>query len=110
MTRAGFVSIIGLPNSGKSTLVNALSEGKISIVSPKPQTTRQRVFSIVNKDSLQIIFSDTPGWILDAKYPLHKLMNDKISESLSDADLIVILVDGQKEFKNLSKYMNLHLK
>ncbi|MBK7232500.1 MAG: GTPase Era [Saprospiraceae bacterium] len=105
MTRAGFVSIIGLPNSGKSTLVNALSEGKISIVSPKPQTTRQRVFSIVNKDSLQIIFSDTPGWILDAKYPLHKLMNDKISESLSDADLIVILVDGQK---GIQEFIQIH--
>lgn len=78
MHRAGFVNIIGMPNSGKSTLVNALMGQKMSIVSPKPQTTRQRVFSIWNEDDLQIIYSDLPGWIEDEKYTMHKLMNDMV--------------------------------
>jgi GTP-binding protein Era len=94
--RAGFVSIIGMPNSGKSSLVNALSQGKISIISPKPQTTRQRIFSIVNDEGIQIVYSDTPGWILDARYPLHKLMNEKVQESLTDPDVLVLIFDGTK--------------
>ncbi len=94
--RAGFVSIIGMPNSGKSSLVNALSQGKISIISPKPQTTRQRIFSIVNDEGIQIVYSDTPGWILDARYPLHKHMNEKVQESLTDPDVLVLIFDGTK--------------
>ncbi|MBK9272571.1 MAG: GTPase Era [Saprospiraceae bacterium] len=107
MPQSGFVSIIGLPNSGKSTLVNALSEGKLSIVSPKPQTTRQRVFSIVTKQDMQIIYSDTPGWILDAKYPLHQLMNERVFESFTDADLILLLIDGPVGLDDFTKIHNL---
>ncbi len=97
--RAGFVSIIGMPNSGKSTLVNAIMGQKMSIVSPKPQTTRQRVFSIWNEDDLQIIYSDLPGWIEDAKYTMHKLMNDLVRESEDDADVLLILHDPTQKFQ-----------
>lgn len=99
MHRAGFVNIIGMPNSGKSTLVNALMGQKMSIVSPKPQTTRQRVFSIWNEDDLQIIYSDLPGWIEDEKYTMHKLMNDMVRESDDDADVLLILHDPTQKFQ-----------
>lgn len=91
--RAGFVSIIGMPNSGKSTLVNAFMGQKMSIVSPKPQTTRQRVFSIWNKDDIQIIYSDLPGWIENEKYTMHKLMNDMLRDTEDDSDLLLIMHD-----------------
>jgi len=105
--RSGFVSIIGMPNSGKSSLVNSLSSGKISIISPKPQTTRQRIFSIVNGDGIQIVYSDTPGWILDARYPLHKLMNEKVQESLTDPDVLILIFDGTKGIAEHNKMSSL---
>lgn len=96
INRSGFVNIVGLPNSGKSTLVNALSEHKLSIVSPKPQTTRARIFSICNFNQTQIIYSDLPGWIEQENYPMQKMMNDKIRESQSDADVLLMVVDGTR--------------
>ncbi|MEP7195465.1 MAG: GTPase Era [Saprospiraceae bacterium] len=93
MHKSGFVSIIGMPNSGKSTLVNAIMGQKMSIVTPKPQTTRQRIFSIWNEDQLQIIYNDLPGWIENEKYTMHKLMNDMVRESEDDSDLLLIIQD-----------------
>lgn len=89
--KAGFVNIIGNPNAGKSTLLNALVGEKISIVSPKVQTTRHRIFGIVTQPGYQLVFSDTPG-LLEPKYELQKAMLDFVNESLDDADVLLILI------------------
>src|SRR5262249_13174229 len=91
--RAGFVSIIGKPNAGKSTLLNALAGEKISIVTPKAQTTRNRIRGIITTPHYQIVFSDTPG-IIEPKYELHRSMMKSISEALEDADLLLLLFDA----------------
>jgi GTP-binding protein Era len=90
--RAGFVNIIGNPNAGKSTLMNALMGEKLSIVTPKAQTTRHRIMGILNGDDYQIVYSDTPG-VLDPKYKLQEGMMKSVSTALSDADLIVLVID-----------------
>ncbi len=90
--RCGFVAIIGKPNVGKSTLMNALLGEKISIISPKPQTTRQSIKGFLSDDSRQIVFLDTPGY-LKPRYELHQKMLNYIKESLSSADLIVYITD-----------------
>ena len=90
--RAGFVNIIGNPNAGKSTLMNALMGEKLSIVTPKAQTTRHRIMGILNGDDYQIVYSDTPG-VLDPKYKLQEGMMKSVSTALSDADLILLVID-----------------
>jgi GTP-binding protein Era len=90
--RAGFVNIVGNPNAGKSTLMNALLGQKLSIVTPKAQTTRHRVMGILNGDDYQIVYSDTPG-VLDPKYKLHEGMMKSVGTALVDADLILLVVD-----------------
>jgi GTP-binding protein Era len=90
--KAGFVSIIGKPNVGKSTLLNALMGEKISIISPKVQTTRHRIMGIYSKPEFQIVFSDTPG-IIEPKYKLQGSMMQFVNESLQDADAIIFLTD-----------------
>ncbi len=89
--RAGFVMIMGNPNAGKSTLMNAFLGEKISIVSPKVQTTRHHIKGIVTENNYQIVFSDTPGLLLP-KYELHKSMVEEINSALSDADLVIPVV------------------
>lgn len=89
--KAGFVSIFGKPNAGKSTLLNALLGEKLAIVSPKVQTTRHRIKGIVTEPGYQIIFSDTPG-IIEPKYKLHEKMMHAVKSSLEDADLALLLV------------------
>jgi GTP-binding protein Era len=91
--RAGFVNIIGLPNAGKSTLMNALLGQKLSIVTAKAQTTRHRIMGILNGDDFQIVYSDTPG-VLDPKYKLHEGMMKAVGSALSDADLILMVIDA----------------
>ena len=91
--RAGYVALIGRPNAGKSTLMNALLDIKLSIISPRPQTTRRRVFGILNSDKAQIVFMDTPG-LLKPKYKLQKKMMDQVDVSLQDADALVLLIDA----------------
>ncbi|HQU77100.1 MAG TPA: 50S ribosome-binding GTPase, partial [Chitinophagales bacterium] len=86
---SGFVNIIGLPNAGKSTLSNALVGERLSIITPKAQTTRRRIIGIVNEPGYQIIFSDTPGIIDQPEYKLHAWMNAQISQALQDADVIL---------------------
>ncbi len=93
MRRSATISIIGRPNVGKSTLVNALVEEKISIVSPKPQTTRNRILGIVTKGDDQYIFVDTPG-IHKAKNRLGDYMMKSVSSSLSSSDAALFLVDA----------------
>lgn len=93
--RAGFVSIVGKPNVGKSTLMNKLLGEKLSIISPKPQTTRQQVKGILTDESRQIVFLDTPGF-LKARYELHRKMQEYLQKSLKDSDLIIFITDTHK--------------
>lgn len=90
--KAGFVSIIGKPNAGKSTLMNAMVGEKMSVITPKAQTTRHRIIGIVNEPGIQIVFSDTPGMI-QPRYGLQKSMMSSVNESLSDADVVLLVTD-----------------
>lgn len=92
MIRSGFVSIIGLPNSGKSTYLNAVLKENIAITSRKPQTTRRNLKGIYNDDDSQIVFVDTPG-VNTGKAMLDKYMEKSVSSSLSDIDLLIIMID-----------------
>ena len=91
--KAGYVNIIGKPNVGKSTLMNALVGEKISIITSKSQTTRHRILGIVNGEDFQIVFSDTPGIIKKPAYKMHEIMNQYIKVAFIDADLILYVVD-----------------
>jgi GTP-binding protein Era len=93
--KAGYVAIVGEPNVGKSTLMNALLEQKISIVTKKPQTTRQRVLGILSRADAQIIFLDTPG-LLKPKYLLHKEMVKSAESALADADIVLVLTQASR--------------
>jgi GTP-binding protein Era len=93
MHKAGFVNIIGKPNAGKSTLMNALVGEKLSIVTPKAQTTRHRIISILNGEDYQIVFSDTPG-IIDPGYKMQECMMAFVDEAFKDADVLIYLVDA----------------
>ena len=104
--RAGFVNIIGNPNVGKSTLMNALVGEKLSIVTAKAQTTRHRIMGIVNGDDYQIVYSDTPG-ILKPNYRLQKSMMDFVDTAIGDADIILYVTDtiekGDKNEEYIAK-------
>jgi len=95
--KAGFVSIIGKPNAGKSTLMNALVGENMSIITPKAQTTRHRILGIVNDEDYQIVFSDTPG-IIKPHYALHESMMHSVEGSIVDADLILLVTDIYEEY------------
>ena len=95
--RAGFVSIVGKPNAGKSTLMNALVGEKMSIITAKAQTTRHRILGIVNDENYQIVFSDTPG-IIKPRYALHESMMHQVEGSIVDADLILLVTDIYEEY------------
>ncbi|MBC6991379.1 MULTISPECIES: GTPase Era [Hymenobacter] len=90
--RAGFVSIIGKPNVGKSTLMNVLVGERLSIITSKAQTTRHRIMGILNGDDFQLVYSDTPG-IIQPKYELHNAMMSFVYSSLEDADVILFVTD-----------------
>lgn len=93
--KSGFVVIVGTPNVGKSTLLNTLSEMRLAIVSPKPQTTRHNIKLILNEEDAQIIITDTPG-MHDPKNKLGKRMVDSINTALNDADVIILMIDATK--------------
>ena len=90
--QAGFVSIIGKPNVGKSTLINELIGQKISIITSKVQTTRNRILGILSSENYQVVFSDTPG-IIDPKYKLQGSMMKFVNDSLQDADIVLFITD-----------------
>lgn len=95
--KAGFVSIIGKPNVGKSTLMNQLVGEKLSIITSKAQTTRHRIMGILSGKDFQVVYSDTPG-ILNPQYELHKSMMRFVSSSLEDADLILFVTDLYEKY------------
>ena len=100
MHKSGFVNIIGNPNVGKSTLMNAFVGEKLSIITSKAQTTRHRILGIVNGDNFQIIFSDTPG-IIKPAYRLQTSMMESVNSAFEDADLLIYMVEiGEKELKD----------
>lgn len=94
--KSGFVSIIGLPNAGKSTLYNALMGEKLSIVNKKAQTTRHRILGIKNGEDHQIIYSDTPGVLRKVSYKMHESMMSFIHQTFDDSDVLIFLIDAQK--------------
>src|SRR5258708_3288518 len=109
--RSGFVSIVGRPNAGKSTLLNALVGGKLAIVSEKPQTTRSSVEGVVNLEGAKLIFLDTPG-IHASTSLLNKRMMDAVRSALEDRDVVLYLGDATAHFseedvKALSAIRNL---
>lgn len=97
MHKSGFVNIIGKPNVGKSTLMNALLGEKLSIITPKAQTTRHRIMGIANGNDYQIVFSDTPG-VLTPNYKLQEQMMRYVRSTLEDADLFIVMTEGHDDF------------
>ncbi len=94
--RSGYITLVGKPNAGKSTLMNALLGIKLSIVTSKPQTTRHRVLGIANEPDYQIIFLDTPG-VIEPRYGLQKSMMKSVRHAVQDADLMLFIADATKE-------------
>ncbi len=99
MHKSGFVNIIGNPNVGKSTLMNALVGERLSIITSKAQTTRHRIMGIVNGDDFQIVYTDTPG-IVNPHYKLHEQMMGFVNSALQDADLFLLVTEIGETFKN----------
>jgi GTP-binding protein Era len=95
MTRAGIVTVAGKPNAGKSTLLNRVVGQKLSIVSAKPQSTRDRIVGIRTEDDVQMIILDTPG-LLDPAYPLQRAMRAASLDALAEADVIVYVIDANE--------------
>ena len=99
--KSGFISIIGNPNVGKSTLLNALIGTDLSIITSKAQTTRHRILGIVNGDNFQLIISDTPG-IIKPSYELQSSMMDFVKSALEDADVLVYMLEiGEKSIRDI---------
>jgi GTPase len=97
--RTGFVNIIGRPNAGKSTLMNALVGERMSIITHKPQTTRHRIIGILSGDNFQMVFSDTPGYVKTPTYKMHKAMNRFVEGTVEDADLMLFMFDMTEELE-----------
>jgi GTP-binding protein Era len=98
--KAGFVNIIGNPNVGKSTLMNAFIGERLSIITSKAQTTRHRILGIVNGDDFQVVLSDTPG-IIKPAYEMQKSMMDFVKSAFEDADVLIYMIEiGEKELKD----------
>ncbi len=97
--RTGFVNIIGRPNAGKSTLMNALVGEHMSIITHKPQTTRHRIIGILTGDNFQMVFSDTPGYVKSPTYKMHKAMNRFVEGTVEDADLMLFVFDMTEELE-----------
>lgn len=98
MHKSGFVNIIGRPNVGKSTLMNALVGERMSIITNKPQTTRHRIIGIVSDEDYQIVFSDTPGIIRDPSYKMHEAMNRFVNTTFEDSDVMLFVTETQEQY------------
>lgn len=103
--RSGFINIMGRPNAGKSTLLNALVGEKMAIVSPKVQTTRHRIRAILSGKDYQIVFSDTPG-IIQPEYKLHERMMHAVRSGISDADICLFLLDAQDDLALIENWIS----
>ena len=103
--RSGFVNILGNPNVGKSTIMNALVGEKLSIITAKAQTTRHRIMGIVNGEDFQIVYSDTPG-ILRPQYKLQETMMNYVNSALTDADLILYVTDVTERTADEGEYID----
>jgi GTP-binding protein Era len=95
MFKSAFITILGLPNAGKSTFLNAVLGEDLVITNPKAQTTRHRIKGILNAEGYQLVFSDTPGIIKESAYKLQEAMMGAVSASLEDADAVLLILDGQ---------------
>ena len=95
MFKTAFITILGLPNAGKSTFLNSILGEDLVITNPKAQTTRHRIKGILNEEGYQLIFSDTPGIIEESAYKLQEAMMGAVNESLEDADIVLLMLDGQ---------------
>ena len=106
--KSGFVNIIGNPNVGKSTLMNAMVGERLSIITPKAQTTRHRIFGILNEPEYQIVFSDTPG-VIQPAYKMQEHMMKFVSEAFDDADVFLYLVEpGDRALKDAGFFQKLY--
>ena len=94
--KSGFVSIVGKPNVGKSTLYNTLMRQNLSITNPKAQTTRHRILGIDTGENFQIVYSDTPGILKQVSYKLHDKMMGFVKQAFDDSDVLVLIVDAQR--------------
>ena len=99
MHRSGFVNIIGKPNVGKSTLMNAMIGERMSIITNKPQTTRHRIIGLLSGDDYQVVFSDTPGYIEDPSYKMQEAMNRFVNTTFEDADLMLFVTDVNEHYE-----------
>ena len=99
--KSAYIAILGLPNAGKSTLLNALVEKELCITSDRPQTTRNSILGIRHSENYQMLFLDTPGWH-QGKLKIDKFFRNQVEQSISDADLILFVIDARhpKEYKN----------
>jgi GTP-binding protein Era len=102
--KAGFVNILGKPNAGKSTLLNALLGEKLAIISPKVQTTRHRILGILNRPEMQLVFSDTPG-LIDPAYKLQERMMQVVHKAVEDADVVLWLMDATDSPEDNRKWL-----
>lgn len=93
MHKSGFINIIGRPNVGKSTLMNALVGERMSIITSKPQTTRHRILGIVSEEDYQLVFSDTPGIVVEVGYKMHEAMNRFVASTFEDSDVMLFVTD-----------------
>ena len=98
MHKSGFVNIIGRPNVGKSTLMNAMVGERMSIITNKPQTTRHRIIGIMNGEDHQVVFSDTPGIIEDPAYRMQEVMNRFVNTTFEDADIMMFVTDVEERY------------
>ncbi|MFK8006947.1 MAG: GTPase Era [Saprospiraceae bacterium] len=98
MHKSGFVNIIGRPNVGKSTLMNALVGERMSIITNKPQTTRHRIIGIVSDEDYQVVFSDTPGVVRDPAYKMHVAMNRFVDTTFKDGDVMLFLTEPNEHY------------
>lgn len=94
------MNIIGRPNAGKSTLMNALVGERMSIITHKPQTTRHRIIGILSGEKFQIVFSDTPGYVKAPNYKMHSAMNRAVEGTVEDADLMLFVFDLTEELED----------